>query len=216
MRNIGMFIMPTVSENNVQHKIQYLLNSTNIIPQEDETKISGVLSGVHWFAEWKLVHAILLIGVIPPLCGEIAHIWTVLTQSKHSVSHCLEGLLPVVLSVLYMTSAHIFSVVAWEKPIYVFMSLTFFFSLNASRMIIATVTKKRFSIFNDFHLTIPIILGILAFPINAMGLDIQEEILCSVLILLTGFTYFWYIVNVIKQITSYLDIYCLTIKGKVE
>jgi len=115
-----------------------------------------------------------------------------------------------------MASAHTFSMIAWEKPIFVFLPLTFFFSLNASRVIIATVTKKKYSIFHDFHLTLPLIIGILAFPLNAMGLDIKEEVICALLILMNGFAYFWYVVNSIRQITSYLDIYCLVIKKKVE
>jgi hypothetical protein len=168
------------------------------------------------FAEAKLLNFMICIGTIPTSCGMIMNIHTVLSKSKHSITHCLEGLLPIALCVLYMVSAHSFSVIAWEKPIFVFTSMTFFYSLNASRVIIATVTKKKFSIFNDFHLTMPIILGTLAFPLNAMGLDIKEETLCYGLILLNGIAYFWYIVNVINQITKYLDIYCLTIKKKLH
>ena len=169
-----MLIMPSVSETNVQHKIQYLLNSTNIVPTEDEKTISDVFSGVHSFAEVKFIHFAIMSGTFPIACGMINNIVTVLSQSKHSVSHCLEGLLPIVICTLYMVSAHTFSVIAWEKPIFVFTSMAFFYSLNASRVIISTVTKKKFSIFIDFHLTLPIVIGILAFPLNAMGLDMNE------------------------------------------
>ena len=216
MRSLGMLIMPSVSETNVQGKIQYLLNSTNIVPTEDERIISDVFSGVNMFAEVKLVHFMICFGTIPIACGMVMNVYEVLSKSKHSLFHCLEGLLPIVLCTIYMISAHTFSVIAWEKPIYIFGSMSFFYSLNASRVIIATVTKKKFSIFIDFHLSLPIILGIILFPLNAMALDLKEETLCIGLILLNGFTYFWYIVNVIKQITGYLGIYCLTIKNKTD
>jgi hypothetical protein len=60
----------------------------------------------------------------------------------------------------------------------------------------------------------PLLLGIALLPLNSMGPQLSEEAICLVLIGLNGFAYFWYIINVIKQITGYLDIYCLSIKNK--
>ena len=216
MRNIGMLVMPSVSETNVQHKIQYLLNSTNIIKSQDEVIISQVFNHVHQFAELRLILVMVTLGILPISLGLINNLTTVLGGSKHTTLHCFEGLIPIFLSILFIISSHSFSIIAWEKPIYVFGSMSFFFSLNCSRIIIATVTKKRYSVFKNFHLTLPMLLGIFAFPLNAMGMDMPEEALCLGLIFANGFVYFWYIVSVIKQITQYLDIYCLTIKKKTD
>jgi hypothetical protein len=79
MRNIGMMMMPSVSEANVQHKIQHLLNTTNIVRTEDERVILEVFSKVHWFAELRLVQMVVCLGSIPTSLGMLSNIYTVLT-----------------------------------------------------------------------------------------------------------------------------------------
>ena len=155
-------------------------------------------------------------GTIPCVLGVFANLQTVLTQSKHNIIHCLEGLLPLIVCLVYTLSCLRFTVVAWTKPIYFFGAMSFFYSLNCSRVIIATVTKQKYSILRDFHLTVPILAGIVVLPVNALSLGIKEEHLYMAITASSIGMYFWYICNVINQITSYLGIYCLTIKKKVE
>ena len=52
-----------------------------------------------------------------------------------------------------------------------------FFCLCASRIIIASVAKQKFHTFDDFHLSIPVLISIAIFPINKMaGLGLSEDI----------------------------------------
>jgi hypothetical protein len=72
-----------------------------------------------------------------------------------------------------------------------------------------------FSLFDDFHLSVVFLFTIVAFPLNqALGINIDETYIYYGLLAANMFVYFWYIVIVIGQITSYLDIYCLSIKQK--
>ena len=91
-----------------------------------------------------------------------------------------------------------------------------YFSLNCSRVIIATVTKKEYSIFIDFHLSVPILGSILSIPLNSAFGVLSEHTLFSILVVSNMFIYAWYIGHVIGQITNHLNINCLTIKKKVD
>jgi hypothetical protein len=139
-----------------------------------------------------------VIGIIPTLLGIYGNFNTVFNHSRHSLAHCLEGLLPMALCTVFMWSSLAFSNIAWTKPIYFFAPMSFYFSLNCSRVIIATVTKQEYTVFKDFHLTIPIILSTIAIPVNhAYGEVVPEEKLFAGAILLNMFVYFWYITHVI-------------------
>ena len=90
-------------------------------------------------------------------------------------------------------------------------------------MIIATVTKQRFSILQDLHLTVPFLLSLALLPINHYfsANDQQEEAryMREMTILILSFlgnlsVYMLYISNVIRQITQYLNIYCFSITKK--
>ena len=97
----------------------------------------------------------------------------------------------------------------------VLLNVAPFFCLCASRIIIATVAKQKFHTFDDFHLSIPILLSTAIFPINKLvGLGLNEDIVLGLLLFYAYFNYFWYIFNAINQICQYLDINCLTIKPK--
>mmetsp|Transcript_11187 Transcript_11187/g.18806 ORF Transcript_11187/g.18806 Transcript_11187/m.18806 type:complete len:118 (-) Transcript_11187:65-418(-) len=114
-----------------------------------------------------------------------------------------------------MVECFAFTNAAWKKPCMVLFSLGSFFCLNASRVIIATVTKTRFTIFDDFYLSLPIVAATAFLPLNyylnlgVCGGCIMEYALVGGLV-----AYFTYIVSCITQITTYLDIYCLSIKNK--
>ena len=82
-----------------------------------------------------------MIGCIPTSLGILLNIYTVLTQTKHSTLHALEGLLPLAIINLYMGICFFYTDEAWKYPSLVIFSFGSFFCLNASRVIIATVTK---------------------------------------------------------------------------
>lgn len=64
------------------------------------------------------------------------------------------------------------------------------------------------------HLSIGQFLNILAFPlIRIFNISANETHVFYALIAVNLAIYSWYIVIVIGQITSYLDIYCLSIKN---
>jgi hypothetical protein len=65
-------------------------------------------------------------------------------------------------------------------------------------MIIATVTKQKFTIFKDFQLTYGILGGILAFPLNrCLDINLNDKNLCKILIGVNFFIYCHYIFNTI-------------------
>lgn len=171
---------------------------------------------MHTFGETNLFALYVAFGVIPTILGIMGNFTTVFTNSKHSTMHCLEGLLPIVICAMFLWTSLSFSEIAWTKPIFIMVPMTFYFGLNSSRCIIATVTKQEFSIFKDFHLSLPILCGIIAIPANQAFGWIKEEQLFAGLIVVNMIAYFWYITNVIGQITDFLGIHCLTIKKKVD
>jgi hypothetical protein len=72
--------------------------------------------------------------------------------------------------------------------------------------------KVEFSIFDDFHLTVPILISTIAYPMNWVYWKQDEKLLSQLLLLMNLMMYFWYVVCCINQITSFLGIHCLTIK----
>ena len=149
------------------------------------------------FGETKFLTIYMCIGVLPTILGIIGNFKVVFAESKHSSIHCLEGLLPIAICSLFLYTSLCFSDIAWTKPIYTFVPMSMYFSLNCSRVIISTVTKQEFSVFIDFHLSIPILLSILAVPINQTFERFPEESLFSAIIATNILVYFWYITNVI-------------------
>jgi hypothetical protein len=158
----------------------------------------------------------IILGIIPTLLAIHGNIKTVFRSSKHSTMHCFEGLLPMALCSMFLWSSLSFSEIAWTKPIFALAPIFFYFSLNCSRCIIATVTKQEYSVFIDFHLTLPIICCIIIIPANQAFDLIKEEQLFAGFIIVNIMAYFWYITIVIGQITDFLGIHCLTIKKKVD
>ena len=129
--------------------------------------------------------------------------------SKYSFSHCVETLLPLILIAVFLWSSLTFTSMAWTHPIVILLPIGFFFSLNCSRMIIATVTKQRYHFFENLHLSLPFIFSITCLPFSS-----NESLAYLSINISCALIYFWYILSVINQITSFLDINCLSIKNK--
>mmetsp|Transcript_41849 Transcript_41849/g.64024 ORF Transcript_41849/g.64024 Transcript_41849/m.64024 type:complete len:152 (-) Transcript_41849:82-537(-) len=145
--------------------------------------------------------------------GLSATVHCIFTTTKHSVLHTLEGFLPTVLMLVYYAFAFGCTEVAWESPCLVIWSVGVFFTLSASRLIICTVTKARFTLFENIHLLLPMAFGLVTLPLNhILGLD---ETLIFLVVLVGGLAvYFYFVMNVIRQICESLNIYCLTIKDR--
>lgn len=184
-----------------------------MIQNEDPRALGVVFEKVNWFANMKLSHAGAYIGMVPIFYGILSNFVMVYKKSKYPVWHQLEGLLPCVLVAVAIKSVSTYSVTFEYQPALMIFLIGPFFSLCCSRLIIATVTKMNFSLFNDFHLSAGFFMIILAFPLNRlMDLNIDENLIYYGLMVINYSLYFWYIVNVIGQITTYLDIHCLSIK----
>lgn len=168
-QNVFDTFVPSLTKEGVAGNIQYLINSTSaatpLSDSEALRKAEALLS--ENFSSWFI-----MIGCIPTCLGIVLNILNVLRTTKHSSLHALEGLLPLGIIVLYIYSCFAFTSYAWEAPSIVIFSMAPFFCLNASRVIISTVTKQKFSILEHFHLSAPIITGLVLLPVhNSFGLS---------------------------------------------
>jgi hypothetical protein len=137
----------------------------------------------------------------------------VITKSKHSYYHQIEGLLPNTVLLMYYYLLYNYSDALWTHPALSLIAIGPFFTGSCARLIVSTVSKARFSLFDEFHLSLPTVLSLVIFPANKIyGLGINELYIYGVLIFLNTFMYFLYVMNAIDQIKTYLGIYCLTIK----
>uniref|UniRef100_A0A7S3IP72 Uncharacterized protein n=1 Tax=Strombidium inclinatum TaxID=197538 RepID=A0A7S3IP72_9SPIT len=161
----------------------------------------------------NVCHLGTMMGCLPMMYGFYTNMQTIFSAGKHSFWHCVDGLLPCAIIVIYFFFSFKFTRAAWHMPALVVFAMGSFLTLMGSRVIIATVTKSKFSTFKDFHLATPILFGIAVMPLNkVLGLN---EVAIFVFILVGSMVmYFYYILNVIDQICEALDINCLTIKHK--
>ena len=212
MRDLGVFIAPSVSETQVQTKIQYLLNST-IIHEQDSKQLLHVQDKVHSFAELKMIQVILIVATSTIIWQAYSNITTVYAKSKKPFSEQMSGLLPLVIIAAFLFASFKFTNEAWASPALVVFGIGPFFSLCCSRIIIGSVSKTKFSLLEHFHLTLPTLFFIALLPVNKIfSLHLSEKVIFFAMIGVGLFTYFLYIVNTIGQITQCLDIYCLSIK----
>lgn len=118
-------------------------------------------------------------------------------------------------SYAYISICFIYSPISWEYPVYVIFSVHPFFCTQNSRLIIATVTKQRYSLFDDIHLSYAMILSMLALVVNNhLDFPINEANMFTMILLGGLATYFWYILMAIDQIKKFLGVNCLTIPYK--
>jgi hypothetical protein len=138
-----------------------------------------------------------LIAILPLGKGILSNLISVISQSKHSLFHCMEGLLPLVLCVMYMWTSLCFSEVAWTKPMLMLGPMVFFFSLCSSRMIVATVTKTPFSVLLDLHLSLIHMLSIPSIVANHALHLVDEHTFYIGILVANMVVYFWFVYNVI-------------------
>lgn len=125
----------------------------------------------------------------------------------------MEGLLPMVLVMIFSFIAFNNSEEAWNKPALVVFTIGPFFSLCCTRLIIGSVTHSKFTILKDLHLSVPFLIAMIVFPLNKhLGLHMNETLIFLGLIGINMVAYFWYTLHAIGQITEAMNIYCLTIK----
>jgi hypothetical protein len=115
-----------------------------------------------------------------------------LMSSKHSFSHCISTLLPLLIIAIFFWSSLTYTQMAWTHPIVILAPMGFFFGLNCSRLIIGTVTKTQFRFFEDMHLIVPMLVSIVLFPIG-----MNELIVYAIVNIGNAAIYFWYITCVI-------------------
>jgi hypothetical protein len=117
----------------------------------------------------------------------------------------------------YIATCFTFSPISWQYPVYVIFSAHPYFCTQNSRLIIATVTKQRYSLFDDIHLSYAMVLSILALVINNhLDFPIEESNMFTMILLGGLATYFWYILHSIDQIKKFLGVNCLTIHNKIK
>jgi hypothetical protein len=166
--------MPSITQDHVESRIQRLVTESKLIQQRET--LSKILQMVDKFAAIKVCHVGIFIGCFPIILGIILNTITVLSTTKHTSLHAIEGLLPMLIIYLYIFLAFKFTDFAWEAPSLVIFSFGSFYCLNASRVIIATVTKSEFSLFKDIHLSLPILMGIVIIPANQiLNLGLRED-----------------------------------------
>ena len=89
----------------------------------------------------------------------------------------LEGLIPFIIYMNFYIIALLFSNIAFEEPIWVFSIMSSYFVLSSTKTIICNLVKVDFSIFDDFHLTVPILVSTIAYPLNSVYLKQDEKLL---------------------------------------
>lgn len=156
------------------------------------------------------------VGIGTSLCwiGLFFNITTVMKVAKFW--DALEGLVPWIICINFYISCLAFSDIAVSEPIWCVGIMTTYFCLGATKIIICNLVKVKFSIFDDFHLTLPILIATILYPLNWMYLRYDEKLMTQALLALNLFIYFWYIIACINQITAFLGIHCLSIKKKVK
>lgn len=127
----------------------------------------------------------------------IDNVTSVLRKSKRSFNYQMTGLLPLLINFLFLFSIFTFTEEAIRCPALVIFTIGPFFTLCASRLIIATVSKTDFSILDDIHLSLPILVSIPLFMLNSWFLGLNERMLMLAIIAWGMFNSYWYTVIVI-------------------
>ena len=140
--------------------------------------------------------------------------------SKRPLLEKIDSLLPIGLMILYFFINFTYCEMAWNAPGIILFISGAYFCLCSTKIIISNVTKQKFSTFEDMGLHVPFLFSLIMLPLHSMwSVDkpaeqrkIGEIWILSFSFVSNIFVYFVYVANVIRQITSYLDIECLSIK----
>jgi len=98
--------------------------------------------------------------------GSLFTIRSGFVKSKKPLFERIEGLIPPFLVIFYIFVAFTYTSVAWNAPSVVLFVAGIYFCLSVTKMIIATVTKQRYTVFDDIHLSAPFVMAIVALPLN--------------------------------------------------
>jgi hypothetical protein len=93
-----------------------------------------------------LSEAGVLAGMVPLVFGICLNVITVSNFSKKSFLYTYEGLAPMILILISLWSITTFAETFYEQPALMIFAIGPFYSLSCSRIIIATVTKMRFTL----------------------------------------------------------------------
>ena len=97
--------------------------------------------------------------------------------------HMLEGLLPMILTDFFLFYAFMYTNYAWDNPCSVIFIGGAFFVLNVTRLIISSVSKTKYSMLKDFHLS-------------------WSMILCVIIILILHHLHYLAIMNIIYKVIN--------------
>lgn len=209
LKDIGSIVLPQINENIVQNNIQGFV--------DDKEKLAQIFHLLNMIAEFKIVNFVILVGIGPMLAGFYKSYKAAKLCGKRNATDFQIFLeyLPMMVCYVYIATCFTFSPISWKYPVYVIFSVHPFFCTQNSRLIIATVTKQEYSLFDDFHLTYAMVLSILALVINNhLNFPVEESNMFTIILLGGLATYFWYILHSIDQIKNFLGVNVLTIPSK--
>jgi len=106
-----------------------------------------------WFGNEKISFLVIYIGCAPLILSPLFGYLEASKTTKHSALHMLEGLLPMFITDFFMIYAFVYTNYAWENPCSVIFIGGIFFVLNVTRLIISSVSKTKYSMLKDFHLS---------------------------------------------------------------
>lgn len=94
---------------------------------------------------------------------------------------------------------YFFSDLLWTNPAIVVINIAPFYCLTMARVVVSTVVKKIYNPFEDLHLSMPLILTLISFPVNKLlGLGIDERWMFALSLATNLFVYFIYVINTIN------------------
>ena len=151
----------------------------------------------------------------------------VMVVSKKPLSEKLDSLLPIALTILYFAVIFASCEIAWTTSGIVVLITGTYFCLCSVKMIVSTITKQTFYTFSELGLHAPYLISLVVLPLHSAWTkskspsqkQIGEIYLLSLILAANVFVFLFYVLNVIRQITSFLDIECFSIKrqtGKVD
>lgn len=148
-----MVIMPNVNEKNVQGKLQFLLNSADVLQKKNKTQVTRLLNeNIHIFAELTVGEAFSWFCCSLMFLSMLANIHCAFTKSRFSSGHIVQGLSPLIVIIAFYFSVFNFTTEAWKSPALVIFMSTPFFTLHCSRIIICSVSKTRYHFLDFIHL----------------------------------------------------------------
>ena len=106
-----------------------------------------------WLGNEKISFLAIYCGSAPLILSPIFAYLEASKTTKHSIMHMLEGLLPMVITDIFLFYAFLYTNYAWDNPCLVIFIGGTFFVLNVTRLIISSVSKTKYSMLKDFHLS---------------------------------------------------------------